>query len=159
MGITLGKQTKEGRLSTAIGLALIFVAVEVIGGAIAHSLAIFSDAAHLLSDVAGFAIALLALMSSKKPGSKNFTYGYARSDTFGALFSIFSLWIITLWLLVEACRRASLWFQGKGESVDGKIMFFIALFGVCVNILLAVVFFEEHDESFHLHGHDHRYIT
>jgi zinc transporter 2 len=146
---------KEKRLLTAIGLASIFIVVEVIGGWIADSLAIFSDAAHLLSDVAGFGIALVAALSSKAPGSHQFTYGFARADVFGAILSIFLLWAITIWLVIEAFMRAQAWIDGNAVPVNGKIMFFIACFGVCVNLVLATVFHQEHEESFHLHGHDH----
>ena len=148
---------KETKLKLAILLATLFMFVEVAGGYVANSLAIFSDAAHLLTDIAGFGIALVAVIATKSPGSKDFTYGLARAEVFGALASILSLWIITAVLVVEAYNRAILWLHGKAEEVDGRLMFFVAVFGIFVNLALGLVFSEEHGGAFHpTHSHcDH----
>lgn len=164
------KLEKETRLKLAIGLSSTFCVVEVVGGYIANSIAIYSDAAHLLTDIAGFAIALLAVVASKAPGTKHLTYGFARAEVFGALGSILSLWVITAFLLYAAYIRALKWFEGHAETVDGFFMFLVACFGVCVNICLGLVFQSEHGGAMHpshshcnhdhshdghSHGHDH----
>mmetsp|Transcript_35672 Transcript_35672/g.33814 ORF Transcript_35672/g.33814 Transcript_35672/m.33814 type:complete len:526 (+) Transcript_35672:122-1699(+) len=152
---------KETKLKLAIVLATTFMIVEIFGGYVANSLAIFSDAAHLLTDIAGFGISLLAVIYSKRPGCKDYTYGLARAEVFGALGSILSLWIITAVLVYEAYIRGMLWFEGKGEEVNGKVMFFVAIFGVFVNLCLGLVFSSEHGGAFHpahsscSHDHDH----
>ena len=135
---------KETKLKLAIALSTVFLIVEVFGGYIANSLAIFSDAAHLLTDIAGFAISLLAVIASKRPGCKDYTYGLVRAEIFGALASILSLWVITAILVYEAYYRALAWFNGEAEDVNGKLMFFVALFGVFVNLCLGLVFSSEH---------------
>jgi len=155
---------KETKLMVAIGLALGFMFIEVIGGFIANSLSIFSDAAHLLTDVAGFGISLVAVLAAKRPGCKDFTYGLLRAEVFGALASTLSLWVITWVLVTEAYTRAVDWFEGRAAPVNGKLMFFVAVFGVLVNVCLGMVFRDEHDSAFsahshgghgHSHGHDH----
>lgn len=154
---------KETRLILAIVLSMIFMLVEVVGGYLANSLAIYSDAAHLLTDIAGFGIALLAAIASKAPGTKHLTFGLARAEVFGALASILSLWVITAYLLYAAFCRADAWFKGNPEQVDGFLMFCVACFGVLVNLCLGQVFHEEHGGDFHPghshehhgHGHDH----
>jgi zinc transporter 2 len=152
---------KETKLKLAIGLATGFMLVEIVGGYIANSLAIFSDAAHLLTDIAGFAISLVAVVASKRAGCKDYTYGLARAEVFGAMGSILSLWVITAVLVYEAYNRAILWFEGSATPVNGKVMFFVAVFGVFVNLCLGLVFSSEHGGAFHPahshcdHDHDH----
>jgi zinc transporter 2 len=147
---------KETRLLLAIVLSFLFMTVEFIGGYIANSIAIYSDAAHLLTDVAGFLIALIATITAKHRGSRHLTYGYVRAEVMGALFSIISLWIITAYLFYEASRRTLSWFRGNGEAVDGFFMFLVAVFGIMVNISLGLLFQDEHGGEFHPgHSHDH----
>ena len=124
---------KETRLILAICLSLVFMIAEVIGGYVSNSIAIFSDAAHLLTDIAGFGIALIATITAKAPGSKHLTFGMARAEVFGALGSILSLWVITAFLLYAAFTRAYGWFTGNPEKIDGFIMFLIACFGILVS--------------------------
>lgn len=147
--------SKEKRLSVAIGLSLIFFTVEVIGGIWSNSLAILTDASHLLTDIAGFAIALIATIVAKREADDKYTYGLVRAEVMGALFSVITLWIITAILLYEAYFRAMAWFEGHPPVVRGKLMSIIALFGVCVNICLATVFHEDHGGAFHSHDHAH----
>jgi zinc transporter 2 len=147
---------KESRLMLAICLSLVFMVVEIVGGYLANSIAIYSDAAHLLTDIAGFAIALLAAIAAKAPGTKRLTFGFARAEVFGALGSVISLWVITAFLLYTAYFRAVQWIEGHPEPVDGFLMFFVACFGVCVNICLGWVFHDEHGGAFHPgHSHEH----
>lgn len=131
---------KETRLTLAICLSLVFMIFEILGGLWANSLAILSDAAHLLTDVAGFAIALLATMMAAAPASKHYSYGLARAEVMGALVSILSLWILTFWLILEAYDRTKKWLNGEKLDIDGKLMFVIACIGVVVNICLSCVF-------------------
>eukprot|EP00981_Chlorochromonas_danica_P000677 scaffold146_cov171-Ochromonas_danica.AAC.26 len=147
---------KEHRLLLAIGLSTTFMIIEVIGGYWANSIAIFSDAAHLLTDIAGFGIALVAAIAAKAPGTKTLTFGFARAEVFGALGSVLSLWVITAFLLYAAYDRAIRWLQGNPEPVNGFLMFAVACFGVLVNICLGWVFHDEHGGAFHpAHSHDH----
>lgn len=131
---------KQTRLTLAICLSFLFMIFEITGGLWANSLAILSDAAHLLTDVAGFAIALVATLMAAAPASKHYSFGLARAEVMGALISILSLWVLTFWLIVEAYQRTMTWFSGGSIDVDGKLMFVIACIGVVVNICLSCVF-------------------
>lgn len=147
---------KESRLKLAIALSFSFMLVEIVGGYLANSIAIYSDAAHLLTDIAGFGIALLAAIASKAPSTKTLTFGFARAEVFGALGSIASLWVITFILLYAAYVRAVSWYEGYPEPVNGFLMFAVACFGVFVNLCLGYVFHEDHGGDFHPgHSHDH----
>lgn len=139
----------------AIGLSLVFMVFEIVGGLWANSLAILSDAAHLLTDIAGFVIALIATMMAAAPASKHYSFGLARAEVMGALASILSLWVLTLWLIVEAYGRTVIWYNGGQLDIDGKLMFVIACIGVLINICLSFVFMEDHGGAFHAHDHSH----
>ena len=156
----MSKMEKETRLILAIILSLLFMLIEIVGGYLANSIAIFSDAAHLLTDIAGFIIALIATIAAKSPGTKTLTFGMARAEVFGALGSILSLWVITAFLLYAAFFRAVAWFEGRPEPVDGFLMFVVACFGVVVNLCLGYVFHEDHGGAFHPgHSHDHGHAS
>ena len=89
--------------------------VEVVGGVYAHSLAIITDAAHLLSDVSGFAVAAFAAFWAARRSKEHFSYGYHRVEVLGALASVMTVWLVTGILLVEAIQRII-----TPEEVDGK---------------------------------------
>lgn len=154
----MSKMEKETRLKLAIALSLVFMLIEVVGGYVANSIAIFSDAAHLLTDIAGFGIALVATLASKAPATKRLTFGFARAEVFGALASVLSLWVITFFLLYAAYDRALKWYLGRAEEVNGFLMFIVACFGVVVNICLGYVFHEDHGGGLHPgHSHEHHH--
>lgn len=147
--------SKEKKLSVAIGLSFVFCCVEVFGGYIAHSLAIMSDAAHLMTDIMGFAITLGAIVVSKWGASAEYSFGFKRAEILGALGSILVIWILTGWLLIEAFGRLYDYHKGSMEEIDGKLMSGVALFGICTNLCIALVFSDEHGEGFSFHSHDH----
>ena len=145
------KWSKEKKLTVAIALSFVFCLVEVAGGLYAHSLAVLSDAAHLLTDIMGFAISLAAVVVSKWAPSKSFNFGFKRAEMVGALFSVLIIWVLTGWLLLEAFERLYQYKEGKMENIDGKIMSAVALFGIVTNICIALVFSDEHGSGFSFH--------
>jgi len=76
--------------------------IELVGGLVAGSLAIMTDAAHLLSDASGFFISIGAIYVSKKRPTFTFNHGYHRAEVIGAFGSIAFIWFLTIWLLYEA---------------------------------------------------------
>ena len=79
------------RLAAALAVAAAFTALEFGGGYLARSLALMSDAAHMLSDVAGFAVALLAAHAGALPSSPAYSFGYARAEVLAALAAVASV--------------------------------------------------------------------
>lgn len=136
------------RLLVAVILCLVFMSVEVAGGIKANSLAVLTDAAHLLSDVAGFAISLFAIWASGWEATPRQTFGFFRLEILGALVSIQLIWLITGILVYEAIDRII----HKTGEVNGMLMFIVATFGLLVN--LGMVFLLGHSHG-HDHGHDH----
>ncbi|KAK2664441.1 hypothetical protein Ddye_003015 [Dipteronia dyeriana] len=89
----------------AVVLCIIFMSVEVVGGIKANSLAILTDAAHLLSDVAAFAISLFSLWASGWETTPRQSYGFFRIEILGALVSIQMIWLLAGILVYEAIVR------------------------------------------------------
>ena len=155
------------RLHLAAILCCIFLIVEVIGGTISGSLAVLSDAAHLVADLTSFGVAILAGHLAQLPSSDQHTYGLRRTESLAALLSMVSLALVSLGLAYEALRRL---FVTHDTQVDGPLMSMIAFIGVLVNVTLAVVLGEhhvhlpgyssscdshDHASSSHSHGHGH----
>ncbi|KAA8526066.1 hypothetical protein F0562_007834 [Nyssa sinensis] len=93
------------KLLIAVVLCIIFMSVEVVGGIKANSLAILTDAAHLLSDVAAFAISLFSLWAAGWEATPRQSYGFFRIEILGALVSIQMIWVLTGILVYEAITR------------------------------------------------------
>ncbi|CAN1309556.1 Metal tolerance protein 1 [Linum perenne] len=135
------------KLLMAVGFCVLFMAVEVVGGIKANSLAILTDAAHLLSDVAAFAISLFSLWAASWEANPRQSYGFFRIEILGALVSMQIIWLLTGIIVYEAIVRL---IYNTGE-VDGFLMFLVAAFGLVVNVIMA--FLLGHD---HGHGHGHQ---
>jgi zinc transporter 2 len=81
------------------------MALEIIGGILANSIAIMSDAMHLFSDLTAFAISAYSVWLSKQSSPHYLTYGYHKVETLGALINIAIIWVVTVILLIEATER------------------------------------------------------
>ncbi len=146
------------KLCTVFFISIIFIAVQTTGGILSGSIAIFTDTAHLASDLVGFAISMLSLTIAQRPASKSLSFGYHRAEIVGTLASIIFLWVLTIWLLVEATDR----FVHPPE-IEGFIMFVTAVLGLIFNLIQMKILHsgEGHyhlgggDDHGHDHGHDH----
>ncbi|OMO79912.1 Cation efflux protein [Corchorus capsularis] len=144
------RATSMRKLLMAVVLCVIFMSVEVAGGIKANSLAILTDAAHLLSDVAAFAISLFSLWASGWEATPRQSYGFFRIEILGALVSIQMIWLLAGILVYEAIVRL---IHDNGE-VQGFLMFVVSAFGLVVNIAMALLLGHDHGHH-HGHGHDH----
>lgn len=140
------------KLYQATALCSCFFVVEVAGGLISHSLAVLSDAAHLLADLTSFAVAIAASYLASLPATQQHTFGLKRVESLAALFSMVSLALVSCGLLYAAIQRL---LDPPEEAVDGPVMSGIAAIGVCVNVVLAVVLGEDHVHMPGAHDHDH----
>jgi zinc transporter 2 len=127
----------------------IFMAIEFVGGWLSNSLAIMTDAAHLLSDLSGFIISIASLYIALRPANLRLTYGYHRAEVLGALGSILIIWILTIWLAIEAVDRFY-----NPEKIDGLVMISIASCGLVFNLIMSKILMSE-DLPHGFHGHDH----
>ncbi|XP_044492797.1 metal tolerance protein 1-like [Mangifera indica] len=142
------------KLLIAVALCVVFMSVEVVGGIKANSLAILTDAAHLLSDVAAFGISLLSLWATGWESNPRQSYGFFRVEVLGALVSIQLIWLLAGILMYEAIVRL---ISGT-EEVNGFLMFLVATFGLVVNIVMVFVLGHDHSHGHgrtHSHSHSH----
>lgn len=112
----------------------IFMIIEFVGGWISGSLAIMTDAAHLLSDLSGFVISMFSLYIAMRPANFKLTYGYHRAEVIGALSSILIIWCLTVWLIIEAVHRFM-----NPQPINGLIMLGIALLGLTFNLIMSKI--------------------
>lgn len=116
-------------LTMALALILGFMAVEVVVGVIAGSLALISDAAHMLTDAASIILALIAIRLAARPARGTYTYGLKRAEILSAQANGLSLLLLGAWLAYEAIRRLL-----HPPEVAGGLVLATALAGVAVNI-------------------------
>uniref|UniRef100_A0A0M3K5F0 Zinc transporter 2 n=1 Tax=Anisakis simplex TaxID=6269 RepID=A0A0M3K5F0_ANISI len=133
----------------SLAVCLGFMICEIVGGLLAQSLAIITDAAHLLTDFASMLISLFALYIAERPASQRMSFGWYRAEVMGAFLSVFMIWIITGILVYLAIYRI---IQGNYD-IDAPIMAITAGLGVVVNIVMGILlYFGGHTHS---HGGAH----
>lgn len=116
------------RLLTVLAVTALYCAVEFIGGYYCNSLALISDAVHLLTDIAALCLALITLRVSTLPASGAKTYGYLRAEILGALANGVFLWLLVIFIWFEALQRLS-----NPHPVAGLTVIAIATVGLGVN--------------------------
>ncbi|MEV5750213.1 cation diffusion facilitator family transporter [Actinoallomurus sp. NPDC052308] len=116
-------------LSGALGLIVAFMAGEVAVGVVARSLALISDAAHMLTDAASIVLALVAMRLAAKPPRGGYTYGLKRAEILSAQANGLSLLLLSAWLTYEAIRRLV-----SPPQVTGGLVLATALVGIVVNV-------------------------
>src|SRR3989440_12538602 len=122
-------QADKGRLRLALSLIAGFIAVEVATGVIAHSLALLSDAAHMVTDAGALALSLLALRLAARPAAGAMTFGFRRAEILSAQANGISLVIFAGFIAYEAIRRLL-----DPAAVRGGLMLAVALAGIVVNL-------------------------
>lgn len=95
------------KLGFALALTTIFLIIEIVAGFITQSLALLSDAAHMFTDAAALAIALVAIKIAKRPADDKRTFGYQRFEILAALFNACMLFVVAIYILYEAYQRLS----------------------------------------------------
>jgi cobalt-zinc-cadmium efflux system protein len=116
-------------LAAAAALIVAFMAGEVVAGLVAHSLALLSDAAHMLTDAAAIGLALLTARVAGRPARGGYTYGLRRMEILSAQANGITLVLLAAWLGYEAVRRLI-----TPQPAAGGLMLGVALTGVVVNL-------------------------
>ena len=124
----------QKRLWWALGINLVFLVVEIIGGILTHSLALLADAGHMLTDVAALGLALLVSHLAERPATPQRTFGLLRAEVLGAFVNGATLVIIVGLILWEAWKRF-----GHPQVIDGPLMFGVAALGLLANLWSAVI--------------------
>jgi cobalt-zinc-cadmium efflux system protein len=118
----------------ALALALIagFMVVEVVGGLLASSLALLSDAAHMLTDAGAIGLAIVAARLATRPASGRFTFGFGRAEILSAQINGAALLVLAGVIAVEAIRRLF-----EPPDVDGAFVVVVGVVGAAVNVAAA----------------------
>jgi cobalt-zinc-cadmium efflux system protein len=134
-------------LAWALAVNVAFMVVEVVTGILANSLALLSDAAHMLTDAAAIALALFAAQIARRKPGGSMTYGYRRAEILSALVNGTTLLLLAVWLVFESVGRLA-----TPEDVDAPIMFFVGLAGLLVNLAAAVLLSKANRQSLNVDG-------
>ncbi len=136
------QQHLQSKFRFAILLTGLILIVEVIGGILSNSLALLSDAAHVLSDSLSLIMSWLAIYLSTRPATNLRTYGYHRTEVFAAFVNGVSLIVISGWIFYEAFQRFI-----EPEPVKSKEMLVVAVVGFIANMLIVWLFYGEGHKS------------
>jgi|YelNatPaOPRAMG01_1025707.scaffolds.fasta_scaffold09452_8 cobalt-zinc-cadmium efflux system protein len=124
--------SERRRLLVVLAVTTAYCATEFLGGYFTNSLALVSDAVHLLTDMAALGLSLLALWISMRPATPGKTYGYLRAEILGALLNGLFLWVLVVFIWIEAVRRLRM-----PERIDAPPVMAIAAGGILVNAFSA----------------------
>jgi cobalt-zinc-cadmium efflux system protein len=118
------------RLGVVLGITLVFMLVEAIGGWISGSLALLADAGHMLTDAGALALSLLSAWIALRPANDSKTYGYQRWEILAALINGAALFGIASWVIVEAIQRIQ-----HPQPIRAQLFLIIAAAGLVVNLV------------------------
>jgi len=127
-------------LAWSVALTLAFAIIEAISGVWSNSLALISDAGHMVTDATALGLALLAQIIAKRPPSAKHSFGFGRAEALGAFVNALIMLAVVGWIVIEAVKRFS-----NPEPVQGRTVFIVAAIGLAVNILVAWVL--SHDKK------------
>jgi cobalt-zinc-cadmium efflux system protein len=131
----------------ALTLIVGFMAVEVVVGILASSLALLSDAGHMLTDAGAIALSLVALRLAERPARGAMTYGLGRAEILSAQVNGATLLVLGLLVIYEAVRRLA-----DPPTVEGTPVLVVALAGIVVNLVAARVLAGANRESLNVEG-------
>jgi len=124
----------QSALAWALGLTLCFAAVEVGAGFLSNSLALISDAGHMVTDAAALGLALLAQLIAKRPPSARHSFGFGRAEALAAFVNGLVMLAVVSWIGIEAVRRFA-----APQPVQGATVIVVATIGLLINLVVAWV--------------------
>jgi cobalt-zinc-cadmium efflux system protein len=128
------------RLALSMGLTATVMVAEAVGGWLSGSLALVSDAAHMLTDSGALALALVAAWLSSRPADDKRTFGFRRAEVLGAQINVGALFVLALWIAWEAIGRL----RGPGQAIDLRLMASVATIGLAANLAILWFLHQEH---------------
>ncbi len=126
----LARDAERDALKAALALILAFMVAEVVAGILASSLALLSDAAHMLTDAAALALSLAAARLAARPAAGAMTYGMGRAEILSAQANGVTLLVLAGLIVYGAVSRLV-----SPPPVEGGVVLIVALAGIAVNLL------------------------
>eukprot|EP01088_Endostelium_zonatum_P005322 TRINITY_DN168_c1_g1_i2.p1 TRINITY_DN168_c1_g1~~TRINITY_DN168_c1_g1_i2.p1 ORF type:complete len:478 (-),score=73.83 TRINITY_DN168_c1_g1_i2:38-1306(-) len=152
------KNRNSGRRRAMIALysatlfTTVFMIVEILAGIYSGSLAIITDAAHLLTDIAAMGLSILSMHIANRGPSSRASFGWSRTEILGALASILLIWLLIGVVIYEAIQRLIRDISLDGEEVNGMIMTIVGGLGLLVNLIDAGILWLGNAPHSHSHG-------
>jgi cobalt-zinc-cadmium efflux system protein len=143
----VGGESDRRWLSASLAVIIAFLLAEVIVGLAVGSLALITDAGHLLTDAAALAVAVVSSRLARRPARGAYTYGFTRIDAVSAQANGITLLLLAAWFGVEAIRR--LWHP---PAVQGGAVLIVALIGVAVNLVAVLLAGRANRHSLNVRG-------
>lgn len=151
---TVAADADGGKLATALGLIVGFMAVEVAAGVVAHSLALLSDAGHMLTDALAIGFSLLALRLAARPARGAMTFGFKRAEILSAQANGVTLLVLAAFIAYTAVRRLF-----DPPHVHGGLILAVALAGILVNLAAARMLSRANRRSLNVEGSYRHVLT
>lgn len=143
----MARHSETRRLKWALAISLLYFFAELVAGFVTNSLALLSDAGHMLSDVGALGLSLFAFYMAKRPATHHSTYGFHRIEILAALFNGLTLWLIVGIIFAAAYNRVS-----QPPEVKSLGMIVVAVIGLLVNLTAAAILHGGHRHNLNLRG-------
>ncbi|MCE7949613.1 MAG: cation transporter [Xanthomonadales bacterium PRO7] len=153
-GHGVSRDADKRYLVLALLLLAAFMVVEVVVGILAKSLALISDAGHMLTDVGSIGLALVAMHLAARPASGSFTYGLKRVEILSAQANGLTLVLLAVWFVIEAILRLI-----HPPAVEGFLVMVIAVIGIAVNLVAVWVMSKANRQSLNVEGSFQHILT
>ncbi|HEY0242881.1 MAG TPA: cation diffusion facilitator family transporter [Gemmatimonadaceae bacterium] len=147
LGHDHGSHASVRTLKLALGLTATLLLAEVAGGIVSNSIALLADAGHMLTDVAALALSLFVAWFSSQPVNARKSFGYLRWEILAAFLNGSALLLISTAIIFESVMRI-----GSPEPVEGGLMLGIAVAGLIINVISALVLHRGSQTSMNVRG-------
>lgn len=151
---TVSANADKRWLSLALAVLVAFMLVEVVIGILASSLALITDAGHMLTDAGAIALSLFAMHMAQRPATGSYTFGFKRVEILSAQANGITLLLLSVWFVFEAVMRLT-----NPPDVDGPAVFFTALAGIAVNALVIWLMAKADRSSMNIEGSFQHILT
>jgi cobalt-zinc-cadmium efflux system protein len=139
--------TKENKLLFIFSFSILLMLIEVAGGFFSRSLALLSDAGHMLTDALAILLSYLAVHWSRKPATEKRTYGYHRTEILVSLINGLTLLAVSIYIFYEAVHRFL-----YPEQIKVGILLIVATIGLLGNMIGMFMLHSESHESLNIRG-------
>jgi cobalt-zinc-cadmium efflux system protein len=144
----------RGKLRVALALIVGFMVAEVVTGIVANSLALLSDAAHMLTDAAAITLSLIAIRLARLPAEGRMTFGFKRVEILSAQANGVTLLVLAAVIAIEAVRRLF-----DPPTVDAALILVVALAGIAVNVAATTTLASANRGSLNVEGSFQHILT
>ena len=146
MGVHVSSQIGN-KLRFAVALTVAILVAEAVGGYLANSLALLSDAGHVFTDILALALSWVGVQQAQRPGTAVMTFGFHRVGVLIALINAASLALMAGFIVVEAYHRLQ-----QPQAVDTPLMLAVALPGLVVNMVIVLLLRGDEQHSINIHS-------